>query len=269
LGRALLRRDGRHVSLTDEGASLLPRVRRALEDLDAALDDVRADRSAGILRVSMLASFVQQWLLPRLPRFQAAHSTVALYINTSTELVDFARSEHQVAIRMGSGPRWPGVEAEKLLDEWLVPVCAPSLLREHGPVDDPRRLERYPLLHGETEPWSLWRDRGPNPAAAAGIASTPNSQLDDSAAIVRSAVRGHGLALARWSLVADEVADGALAVACTVPVAHNRAYWFVYPRRVRTLATVETFRAWIFAEAAQFPSPKKAGIEKSGTRSVN
>ncbi|HEV7611184.1 MAG TPA: LysR substrate-binding domain-containing protein [Steroidobacteraceae bacterium] len=266
LGRALLRRDGRHVSLTDEGASLLPRVRRALEDLEGALDDVRADRGAGILRVSMLASFVQQWLLPRLPRFQTSHPAVSLYVNTSHELVDFARSEHQVAIRFGSGPRWPGVEAEKLLDEWLVPVCVPSLLRDHGLVDDPQRLHRYPLLHGETEPWSLWRDRAQIPAGAAG---SPSSQLDDSSVIVRAAARGQGLALARWSLVADEVADGSLVVACSKPLAYHRIYWFVYPRRVRTLATVEAFRAWIFGEAAQFPSPKAVDAEKSGARPVN
>ena len=256
LGRALLRRDGRHVSLTDEGTSLLPRVRRALEDLEGALDDIRADRSTGILRVSMLASFVQQWLLPRLPRFQASHPAVSLYVNTSPELVDFARSEHQVAIRFGSGPRWPGVEAEKLLGEWLVPVCVPSLLHDHGLVDDPQRLRRYPLLHGETEPWSLWRDRVHTAAGTAGARRSPNSQLDDSSAIVRAAARGQGLALARWSLVADEVAEGSLAVACSEPLAYHRTYWFVYPRRVRTLATVAAFRTWIFAEAAQFPSPK-------------
>jgi LysR family glycine cleavage system transcriptional activator len=266
LGLPLLRRDGRQVSLTEEGASLLPRVRRALEDLEGALDDVRVDRDADILRVTTLASFVQQWLLPRLPRFQTSQPTLGLYINTSTALVDFARSEHQVAIRMGTGPHWPGVEAEKLLDEWLVPVCAPALLSEHGLVDDPQRLHRYPLLHSETEPWSLWRDRVQG--AVSGAAPPPRAQLDDSSAIVRSAARGHGLALARWSLVADEVAEGSLALACREPLPYQRAYWFVYPRRVRLLSSVVTFRKWIFAEAAQFPSPQSM-VEKSGTRSVN
>ena len=254
LGRVLLRRDGRQVSLTEEGASLLPRVRRALEDLECALDDVRAERGAGILRVTALGSFVQQWLMPRLPLFQAIHPAVSVYIHTSTALVDFARSEHQVAIRLGAGPRWPGVEAEKLLDEWLVPVCTPALLREHGPVDDPQRLDCYPLVHGETEPWSLWRDRARTPVAS--VTSAPSARFDDSSAVVRSAVRGHGLALARWSLVADEIHEGTLALASREPLDFQRAYWFVYPRRVRTLATVAAFRTWIFDQAAHFLTPR-------------
>jgi DNA-binding transcriptional LysR family regulator len=252
LGRSLLRRDGRHVHLTEEGAVLLPRVRRALEDLEAALDDVRAERGAGILRVSMLASFLQQWLLPRMPRFQAAHPRVRLAVHTSIEVVDFVHSEHQVAIRLGREPRWPGVESHKLLEEWLVPVCTPALLHRHGPVDDPKNLQRYTLLHSDSEPWSLWGARDP---AQAHTADLPAAQFDDSTVIVRSAMRGHGLALARWSLVADEVADGTLVLAGRKPVAYPQSYWFVYPRRARSLASVAAFRAWIFEEAARFAAP--------------
>ncbi len=254
LGRSLLRRDGRHVHLTEEGAALLPRVRRSLEDLEAALDDVRAERGAGILRVSMLASFLQQWLLPRIPRFHAAHPGIRLYLHTSVDMVDFVHSEHQLAIRLGRGPSWPGVESEKLLEEWLVPVCTPALLRRHGPVDDPKNLERYTLLHSDSEPWSLWRTR--DSAETVNVADVPAAQFDDSTVIVRSAMRGHGLALARWSLVADEVADGTLVLACRKPVVFHESYWFVYPRRVRSLASVAAFKAWLFAEAAQFAAPR-------------
>lgn len=253
LGRALLRRNGRQVTLTEEGATLLPRVRRALEDLEVALDEVRAERDAGILRVSMLASFLQQWLLPRMPRFHAAHPGIRLQLHTSIAMVDFVRSEHHIAIRFGVGPHWPGVESHKLFEEWLVPVCTPALLRKHGPVDDPERLQRYPLLHSESEPWSLWRAR--TSASDPAVGSVSGAELDDSTAIVRSAVRGHGLALARWSLVADEVAEGTLALACGEPLLAREAYWLVYPRRLRSLASAASFREWILGEAACFPAP--------------
>lgn len=256
LGRPLLRRDGRRVELTEDGAALLPRVRRALEDLEGALDEVRAERGSDILRVSMLASFLQQWLLPRMPRFQAAHPSIRLYMHTSIDMVDFVRSEQQVAIRHGPGPHWPGVQAEKLLDEWLVPVCTPALLREHGPVDDARNLKRYALLHSSSEPWSLWQTHASTDGVDAADAPAPApAQFDDSTVVVRSAARGHGLALARWSLVADEVRSGVLVLACRKPMVSNRLYWFVYPRRVRALPSVAAFKAWIFAEAARFPAP--------------
>lgn len=176
-----------------------------------------------------------------------------LYVHTSIDVVDFVHSEHQAAIRMGRGPRWPGVESEKLLEEWLVPVCAPSLLRKYGPIDDSRDLQRYPLLHSESEPWSMWRVRDAHADVEA--PETLRAQFDDSTAIVGLAARGEGLALARWSLVADEVAEGTLALACRRPVLYGQSYWFVHPRRTRSLASVAAFRAWIFAEAARFPAP--------------
>jgi LysR family glycine cleavage system transcriptional activator len=201
-------------------------------------------------------------LLPRLPQFQALHPALRLYLHTSTDLVDFVRTEHQVAIRFGSGPRWPGVEAEKLLGEWLVPVCTPALFRERGLVDDPSRLDRYPLLHSDTEPWTMWRDRATT--VAAGRSSAPTPQFNDSTAIVRSAVRGQGLALALWTLVADEVAEGTLVLAGRKPLPYHLAHWFVSPRRVRTLDSVKSFRAWIFGEAARFPRPEPVALAAGG-----
>src|ERR1700743_188450 len=80
LSRPLFRRNGRQVLLTNEGATLLPRVQQALGELERAVDDVRLDRSAGPLRVTTLASFLQLWLLPRIPRFRAAHPEVELHM---------------------------------------------------------------------------------------------------------------------------------------------------------------------------------------------
>jgi len=178
---------------------------------------------------------------------------VKLYVHTSIGMVDFVHSDHQAAIRLGRGPHWPGVHAEKLFEEWLVPVCTPALLRKHGPIGDWRDLQRYPLLHSESEPWSLWRQR--NEAPGAESTDMPRAQFDDSTVIVRLAARGEGLALARWSLVADEVAAGTLALACRKPIASSQSYWFVYPRRARSLASVAAFKSWIFAEAAKFAAP--------------
>jgi LysR family glycine cleavage system transcriptional activator len=251
LGRQLLRRDGRHVSLTEEGAELLPKVQRALEDLERALDDSRAERDSGVLRLSTLASFLQQWLAPRLTRFSAQHPGIHLNVHTSSEMVDFVRSGHHFALRLGGGG-WPGVQAEKLMDEWLVPVCRAPLLSAHGPVDDASRLSRYPLLHSESEPWSMWinrsSDRRPAPPPAGSV-------FDDSRTILQSALRGEGLALSRWSLVADEIAAGNLVLAAREPLAFERGYWFVCPRQSRRLETVEQFRRWLFAEASRFPMP--------------
>ena len=124
LGRALFRRNGREVRLTDEGAALLPRVREALEQLERAVDDARRDRTPGPLRVSLTASFLQQWLLPRLERFRLTCPEIDLHLHTSDKLVDFVREDFHVAVRFGKG-EYPNLHSEKLLDEWVLPVCTP------------------------------------------------------------------------------------------------------------------------------------------------
>ena len=83
LSRQLFRRNGRVVELTTEGAALLPRMQQALGDLERALADTRGDRSGGPLRVTMLASFLQNWLLPRLPRLHARVPRIDLQVHTS------------------------------------------------------------------------------------------------------------------------------------------------------------------------------------------
>jgi LysR family glycine cleavage system transcriptional activator len=252
LRRPLFRRSGREVSLTSEGAALLPRVQRALGDLERALDDSRAERGAGPLRVSMLSSFLHHWLMPRLPRLRSQHPHIDLHIDTSTSLIDFVRDDHHAAIRMGNGG-WPNLQEEKLLDEWLVPVCTPALYAKRGPVNDADDLARYTLVHSTSEPWTAWLLAGRMTDDATSPLS--GARIDDSSAIVRFALQGYGLALGRWSLVAEEVAAGNLVIASPKPVRYPRNYWFVCPQRAQTMDTLVSFRDWLRAEVAAFPPP--------------
>src|SRR6516225_8489148 len=65
----LFRRSGRRIALSTEGALLLPGVRRGLAELQQAMGQLRQSRNAGALNISTLASFLQKWLMPRLPKF--------------------------------------------------------------------------------------------------------------------------------------------------------------------------------------------------------
>ena len=251
LARPLFRRNGREVHVTAEGRALLPRVQQALEQLERAIDDARTERHAGTLKLSTLASYMQQWLLPRLPRFRAQHGDVDLHLHTSGDMVDFMRDDFQLAIRLGAGG-WPNVHAEKVLDEWLLPVCSPALFEKYGPLRSADDLRRYPLLHSVTEPWTVWLfDGRPTEQAAA----FRGALFDDSHALVRMAMQGAGLALARWSLVADEIANGSLVRASAKTIAWDRGYWLVYPPRTAELPAVKAFSDWIKAECAAFATP--------------
>src|SRR4051812_32652666 len=131
----LFRRNGRRVQLTAEGAQLLPGIRHGLDELEASLQRVRQIRQAGTINISTLPSFLQRWLLPRLGDFRAQHPDIDLRLHTSSEAVDFARTDFHAALRFGLG-RYGELRTEKFLDDWLVAVAAPPLIEKHGMLPD-------------------------------------------------------------------------------------------------------------------------------------
>jgi LysR family transcriptional regulator, glycine cleavage system transcriptional activator len=246
----LFRRNGRQVELTAEGAALLPRIERALGELERALDEARADRGAGPLRITLLASFLGQWLLPRLPDFSRRHPQIELQLHTSIEIVDFVQTGLHAGIRFGDG-HWPHLHTERLFPEWLVPVCTPAQLARHGMVNDAADLARYTLLHGTSEPWTAWLlDSG-----GGAVWPTGGIAFDDSQTIVRAAEAGQGLALSRWTLVAEEVKRGRLALASRRFVPSDRGYYFVCPPGHLALDKIAAFARWLREQAAAFGPP--------------
>jgi molybdenum-dependent DNA-binding transcriptional regulator ModE len=122
----LLRREGRTVELTAEGARLLPPVERALRELEDAIDELRAHRRAGELAVTTLPGFLQQWLLPRLPIFTRV---------TPTSSGPHTRRGGSAAVDPGRGLASNGRgTVEKLPTSGRAGVQARTAER-HGPVD--------------------------------------------------------------------------------------------------------------------------------------
>jgi len=247
---ALFRRDGRQILLTAEGQQLMPRIRHGLNELERALDEARAERGVGPLRVTTLSSFLSQWIMMRLPEFERLHPGVDLQFDTSQELIDFVRSGIHCGLRFGTGG-WPQLHVEKMFDEWLVPVCKPALLKKHGPVVDANDLKRYRLMHSTSEPWSAWLFEEGSSARwpSEGVA------FDDSLAILRATEAGQGLALARWSLIATEVEQGRLAIASPRALKFSRSYYFVCAPAALRLDKLDTFRRWVMDEARRFRPP--------------
>lgn len=249
-------RHSRSVRLTPQGARLLPGVQRGLSELNHAVDQLRRDRSSGLLNISLLGSFLQKWLLPRLSDFYQKHSEVDLRFNASRELVDFMRTDFHAAVRYGAG-EWANLRAEKLLDDWVFPVTSPALLEKLGRISTLGDLNKYPLLHSATEPWTDWLRRvgGDTTRVERGPV------LDDSASVLAAAEQGHGLALARWSLVAGDLAAGRLVRPSEQSVRQRYSYYFVAPPHHFELPKVRRFCDWLHEVCSQFPPPAGERLE--------
>src|SRR6188474_1904114 len=148
-------RHSRSVRLTPQGARLLPGIQRGMGELTRAVEQLRQNRSSGLLNISLLGSFLQKWLLPRLGDFYQKHPEVDLRFNASRELIDFMSTDFHAAVRYGRGD-WPQIRSEKMLDDWLFPVASPALVSKLGPIETLGDFGKYPLLHSSSEPWVEW-----------------------------------------------------------------------------------------------------------------
>lgn len=245
----LFRRNGRKVELTPEGAQLLPGVRRGLDELEATLQRLRTDRRSGLVNLSLLSSFLNKWLMPRLADLHERHPDVELRLHTSPDPVDFARTDFHAAIRVGPG-NYPGLYVVKLMDEHVVAVAAPQILKKYGPLPEKGDLSHLPLLYGSDVDWASWG------AGAQESPKTPRRAfIDDSAGLTVAATQGLGFALLRWSLIAGDIQAGRVEFASTRVMPFRYSYYFVCPEPYAQLPKVAKLREWFLEQARNFPAP--------------
>lgn len=245
-GTPLFTRKPRRIVLTEQGARLFPAVRSAFRILREASAKVRARPGMAMLTVTCTSGFASQWLLPRLARFETLHPTVEVRISASNRVMDFERDRVDLAVRHGFG-HYPGLISERLVDDDLIPVCSPHLLREAGPFAAAADLGRVTLLHDEhRHDWALW-------LAAAGAPDVDPSAgpvFVDGAGAVAAAKAGRGVALVRRSMIREELSEGSLVAPFPQGVDSDLAYHLVCPPVALDREHTAAFRNWLLAEAA-------------------
>jgi LysR family glycine cleavage system transcriptional activator len=249
----LVRRAAGGVVLTAAGELYAARLRRAFDELQAATDEVLATGAdARVLTLSLLATFAQRWLIPRLAGFQRAHPDLEVRLLTTSRLVDLAREDVDLSIRAGSG-RWPGCRADFLIGNRIFPVASPALLARR-PVQRPADLEGHVLLRVEAEPrerdWQRW-------LGAAGVpALEPRGWLTfaSSSHALEAAIAGLGVAIGHTPFVIDGLATGRLVAPLSLEVGGEGDYFLVAARAKAERRKITRFRDWLLAECRARPA---------------
>ena len=130
---------------TEAAERALPDLRAGFDRLSLALERLKQGSASGVLTVTVSPAFAAKWLLPRLESFQAAWPDTDVRLDTSLKPVDFVAQRIDIGVRYGTG-HWPGLKAEKLMEEEVYPVCSPAFAGAHrlrGPAD----LTRHTLIH--------------------------------------------------------------------------------------------------------------------------
>jgi len=242
LGLKLFVRRNRSLLLSEAGQAYLAPVRAAFDQLNEATEKLLQKDRGGHLTVTTTASFATKWLVPKLAGFQRANPEIDVRLSTNTGLVDFSREDVDIGIRYGRG-QWPGLVAERIVSEDVMPVCAPALVKGPNALKRPVDLRRFTLLHIGTFPddWQVWLTA----AGVKGIDATRGVTFDFPLAAYQAAMDGLGIALGRHPLVAPDLKAGRLVMPFDFKMSTEFAYYLVYPPEAIRRRKIKAFRDWL------------------------
>lgn len=249
LGLSLFHRNTRTIALTDAGDSYFQQLSEAFTLIEAATRATERRGKSDILTVHSVPSFAAQWLMPRLARFSAQHSSIDVRLYASADPVDLNAGLVDVDIRYGSVLPSRGVITLPLPDEAILVLCSPDFLRRADPpLREPSDLRHHTLIHSEVNllRWSDWArlngveldlDRGP--------------RFDRSFMTISAAVDGQGLCLESHLLTERELQTARLINVFGTTRAMIGCHSLSMLKAKQNVPKIRAFQSWILDELSQ------------------
>lgn len=141
LGTRLFHRSTRNLTLTEEGERFLRAIRTNLDDLQAAIADVSAQRDepSGVLKVSMSPTLGIGFVMPLLPDFLKRFPLIRPEWHFENRQVDLIGEGFDAAIG-GGFELLPGMVSRSLARLHLIAVASPSYMEGRVSPSDPVEL---------------------------------------------------------------------------------------------------------------------------------
>ncbi len=243
LGIKLFRRRNRSLLLSEEGQSYFLDIKDIFSGISDATERLLARSAKGALTVSLQPSFAIQWLVPRLVRFSEVHPDIDVRIKAVDMDEGSLTDDVDVAIYYGRD-NWPGLRADKLHAEYLIPVCSPMLLMGTKPLKTPEDLTRQTLLHDTSRrDWKAWFKQ--LNIQAANVNQGPI--FSHSSMVIQAAIHGQGVALGHSVLTQPEIDAGRLVCPFEQVLMSKNAYYLVCHESQAGLGKIAAFREWMLA----------------------
>lgn len=246
LGLKLFRRRNRSLLLTEEGQSYYLDIKEIFSSINEATRKLLARSAKGALTVSLSPSFAIQWLVPRLSGFNQAYPGIDVRIQAVDREEDKLADDVDVAIFYGRG-NWTGLRTDRLYAEYLIPVCAPSLLTGEKPLKTPSDLIYHTLLHDTSRrDWQAY-------VRQLEIQNQINVQqgpiFSHSSMVIQAAVHGQGVALVNNVMARSEIESGRLVRPFPDVLVSKNAFYLVCQDSQAELGKIAAFRQWILSQA--------------------
>lgn len=247
LGAKLFERTGRNVRLTREGQSYSAEVRRLLRDLSDAGRRVRTRTNTRILRLCTVDVLAHEFLIPRMPAFQARFPKVELRIETSMRVVDLRSSELDAALRV-RGKAGPGLTSERVGPVTATPVCNPMIGKRIRNAAD---LVQETLIEMSGAGDEIWR----NALMRQGVSARELQQLSFEGYLetLTAAERGLGVAFGLFPMTSEWVLRGRLVAPLAWRVDIEGGVYLVFRADDPRHALLTEIAVWLREQYAQLP----------------
>lgn len=262
LGAALLARTTRSLSLTEAGAAFYESAVRVTDEADHAIDRVREHdgQPAGLLRVSVPASFGICWLAPRLPRFLERHPRLRVDLSLNDRLVDLVAEGFDCALRIATGLRDSTLHARTLGAVPRVLVAAPRYLRRAPPLRAPADLAAHNALEFSLSAtghvWPFLVDGRTQEVTVSG-----NLSVDNSVMLRAALVAGTGIALTPRFVVEDLLQSRRLVTRLDAYLPAPHRLFGVTVQRRHPPGKTRAFLDFVAAEMAAGPATRSGDAD--------
>lgn len=249
-GHRMFIRQNNAIVPTPAAHRLGPIITEALEQIADGVQRLTGRTLPSLLSISVQPDFALKWLIPRLPRFAAAHPDVELRLATSYRQLDLLAEGLDLAVRYLDAAELAATSdellAEPLLGADLIPIVSPSLVPD-ARAADPEWLRTATLLHvaGVPDEWRRWLQ-------VAGIRDVDpmrGPKFDSYALSGEAAAHGWGVALGRIGFIEADIAAGRLVTPFGTRLASMRR-WVLLSGRGSRNRVVPLIRRFLLNEAA-------------------
>jgi LysR family glycine cleavage system transcriptional activator len=264
LGKKLLERRPQHLVLTEEGAILLPVVRKCFDRLEQTLNTIRdGDADGRTLRVHMPPSLFNHLALPMLRDFRREFPDILVDVS-SAHVTGLPITELDVAVVYDR----PNVD-DKITDLlWMVrvtPVCAPELAKTSQDLSLGAFIGANELLHVKLDGQPrglLWA----NFLRQCGVQADSDKGLafDTALSAVQYAMGGGGVALADLDMFEDEIRAGRLVAPYDYVFEEGYGYYLKIHAEDLADPVVSLFRSWLIGRFQSLAWGRSATTEPVG-----
>lgn len=248
VGVPLLRRKGRSVELTDAGQVLRPTLTQAFQSIELTLNAIARGPRHDTLKLCLMPTLAEKWLVPRLSRFHGAHPELDIQLMTSFREIRFEAEDVDMASFMGDELP-PGLDGVRLFDDAFQPVCSPAFLRDTCPLVTPADLSKVTLLHAvrRMDNWPRWLDLAGQP----GLKPQRSLSFETSSLAIQAAIDGLGVAIVQRAYVAELLKVGALVAPFDLVAHSDMGYYLVWATTRRATPAFRAFLEWVRQEVRQ------------------